>query len=284
MMNRRDFVLASASLATTLMLPQRASAATETAFDRGYDDILAKLQATFFANGYNQLSADPFVTENADHNAGLRSMIDYRSFAPGTHIVQTCARIDDISETHRSDILPVFTQFGGLLPNNHAEDAHLALAMDVLSNSIGLDPSRLAIVSVPEVEALRPHIEAQGLDFESQVWIRDPSEAKSARDSSGYIFPIVGSDMFVVSAGLYYRLDDATDDSLSAYPPSAKWTEIGELIIAGNDPLGLVFGVERLVLAATGEYPTWEEQLPKLFDFAGASGSVPTGLADLYKQ
>lgn len=282
-MKRRDFMLATASLATTSTLPQRASAATETVFDRGYQDTLAKLHATFLANGYSQLSADPFVTENTDHNANLRSMIDYRSFAPGTYIVQPCARIDDISETHRSDILPVFTQFGGLLPNDHDEDAHLALAMEVMTNAIGLDPSRLAFVSVPEVEALRPQIEAQGLDFESQVWIRDPSEAKAARDSSGYIFPIVGSDMFVLSAGLHYRLDDATDESLSAYPPSAEWTEIGELIIAGHDPLGLVFGVERFVLAATGEYPTWEEQVPKLFDLAGASGSVPTGLADLYR-
>jgi hypothetical protein len=152
-----------------------------------------------------------------------------------------------------------------------------------LTDTLGLDPARIAFVSVPQSTNMRPVLDELGLSFPEKVLLRDEVEALAARDASGYFFPDPFGEDYLVTMGVYYRVGDTDEAAPAAYPPTSSWTEIGEIVIAGDAaPLGISLGAERLTFALTGLYPTWDQRLALLFaqvDHDSAGGLEPPGLA-----
>jgi hypothetical protein len=284
--NRRDFVLGTSATALGALLPGAAIAVTPEgveAFEADFQATLAKVRAVFAEQGLTEISALPLVTDEPEFNAGLRHDADVTTLAPGQFVVQPSARVSDIAERTRGDLLPLFHVFACQLPPGTSRDAQVRLMMQTLSDSFGLDPARLAFASVPEAESLRPVLQHLGFDFDEKVKIRDRDEALATRDTSGYFFPVRDSDQYIVSAGIYYRLSDEGAPGFSVYPPPPGWTEVGEITVAGAEPPAMAIGIERITLAATGRYPAWEQRLETLFAQVREAGSVPQSVLDGFR-
>jgi hypothetical protein len=283
---RRGLLKQGALLATALLLPKtgasHAAAATMPS-NAEADRVEALIVSHFTKKGYRQAKAAPLVTDDAAFNGGLRYDDTGVLKAAGAFVIQPCARTADIAEKDRVDVLPFFhiVRFDGK-PGEDRADA-FAHVVGYLFGALGLDPARLAFVSIPSFEGLRPHASKAGVDWERQVVLRDPDAALAAGDGSG-IFRHPGDHMLpaIPTAGIYHWVGDGAAARAETHPLPGAWTEIGELIIAENGGAAFGFGLERLLFAATGKMPTWDEQLPRLLaqiDRDSPHGSPPRGKA-----
>lgn len=269
--DRRKVVKIGAAFTVGAMIPGATLGGTNSAlvdFNVEFDDISRRLKSTLNALGAEQKSALPIVSDDFDYNGGLRHDSDLQQLAMGEFVVQPCARIEDIEERDRPDVLPMFHECALRFPRgiNHEESARLSISL--LLEEFGLDPGRLAFVSVPQAKKLRPVFKGIGIDFEERTYIRDAAEALAARDSSGFFFQSPLSPKPYVTVGVYYRLGAGDVEDISAYPPPAGWSEIAEIVLAGPsgpDPI-LAIGVERLTLVTSGRYLTWGQRLETLFE------------------
>jgi len=267
---RRKFLRGSAYLAASFALPQSMPATTlaaEASKPAGGTDVETSLLAFFSAKGYRKIAPKPLVADNHDFNGGLRYDDTGTVELPGQMIVQPAARLSDIAEKGRPDVLPLFHIFRCDAQAGQNRDDLFALAIAYLTGPLRLDAARLAIVSIPPFTQLKTTVQLSGVDWERQVHLRDPDAAFKAGDGSG-IFRHPGPDYVpaMPTAGIYYRLDGGAGDPPKVHPLPAAWTEIGEFMIADNGEAFFVFGVERLQLAATGSIPSWGEQLPNLLN------------------
>ena len=72
-----------------------------------------------------------------------------------------------------------------------------------------------------------------------------------------------------------------------SYPPSEDWTEIGEASLDEGESVGFAFGTGRIVLATTGQMPSWQEQLTQLLEFIendSGGSQPPSGRAELARN
>ncbi|MFA3919513.1 hypothetical protein [Ruegeria hyattellae] len=282
-LDRRDVIKLGSALTVGTMLPSVALAATQNAaFEAQYDTVLERLRAAYGSLGYKEAPALPIATGDATYNGGLRHDFDQSMLPQGAFVVQPLARVADVGERARSDVLPLFHEVGCHPPADMDRAAVTRLMLRLLTQEFELDPARLALVSVPQSEEMRPVLDEIGLPFSEKVILRNAEEAFEARDGSGYFFPDPTGEDFFVTMGIYYRLVVAGDPAPAVYPPPANWTEIGEIVIAGDSaPPGLSIGAERLTLAVTGQYPSWDERLGALFakvEAASAGQTPPDGL------
>lgn len=241
------------------------------------------LLSYFSAKGYRENAARPINLDNHNFNGGLRyddtGIVD----TPGRMIVQPCARLSDIREKHRRDILPLFHIFRCNLHVGQNREDLLSLVLQYLTGPLQLDPTRLAIVSIPPFEQLKSPILISGIEWERQVFFRDPDAAFKAGDGSG-VFRHPGPDYIpaMPTAGLYFRSEPGDAAPPKVYPLPAAWTEIGEIMIAENGSAFFGLGVERLLLAVSGTIPTWEAQLSTLLARIRqdtGDGAMPPGAA-----
>jgi len=283
---RRNVLKSGALIAASLLLPRTVSAGPDSRVSvcgDGFTQVNGALLAYFAALGLKEIPPSPIVTGDQGFNGGLRHDDTGVLDPPGHMVVQPCARISDISEKHRQDILPLFHIFrGNGLPGQNREDA-FSHVMGYLTGPLQLDPTRLAIVSIPPFEDLRPLAEKSGIDWAHQVVLRDADMALNAGDGSG-IFRHPGDARVpaIPTAGLYYWVGDGPAHPARKHPLPAMWTEIGELFIAEKSGAAFAFGAERLVLASSGAVPTWDHQLDRLLaqiDRDSAGGPVPAGKA-----
>jgi hypothetical protein len=265
---RRGLLKQGVLFATAMLLPQTAAkrAAAQAAPSGGETGrIEASLGSYFSKKGYRQIKAAPLVTGDAGFNGGLRYDDTGVFDTPATFVIQPCARTADIAEKDRVDVLPLFhiVRVDGK-PGEDRADA-FAHVVGYLTGPLNLDPARLAFVSIPSFEGLRPHAAKAGMDWERQVVLRDPGAALAAGDGSG-IFRHPGKPALpaIPTAGIYYWVGQGAAAPAETHPLPDAWTEIGELFIAENGGASLGFGLERLAFAATGKMATWNEQLPRL--------------------
>lgn len=279
-LDRRKVMKLGTAATLGSMLPAIATAENaDPAFEAHFDDVLTRLRAQLESLGMNESAALPLATGDTGRNGGLRHDFDQAALPQGHFVVQPLARVGDVVERGRADILPLFHEIGCHPPGSLGAGAQLRMMVRILTDGFGLDPARLAFVSVPESEALRPALDELGLPYAEKVLLRDAQEAFETRDASGYFFPDPAGEAFFVTMGIYYRLSEVGDAAPAAYPPLPDWTEIGEIVIAGDTaPLGFSFGGERLTLAITGQYPTWDQRLGQLFAAAEAEGGAPPGI------
>lgn len=281
---RRKFLRGSAYLAASFALPQSIPATTmaaEASKAAGAMDVETSLLAYFSAKGYRKIAPKPLVTDNHDFNGGLRYDDTGTVELPGQMIVQPSARLSDISEKSRADVLPLFHIFRCNVHTGQNQDALFSRAIAYLTGPLRLDIARLAIVSIPPFTQSKAAFQRSGVDWERQVHLRDPDAAFKAGDGSG-IFRHPGPDYVpaMPTAGIYYRVDDGAGDPPKMHPLPAAWTEIGEFMIAGDGAAFVGFGVERLQLASTGAIPSWDDQLPNLLRRIrreAGNGAMPPG-------
>lgn len=281
---RRQFLRGSAYLAASFALPQSMpvpAMAAEALKSGGATTVEKSLPAFFSAKGYRTIAAKSLVTNRPEFNGGLRYDETGTVDMPGRMIVQPCARLSDISEKIRPDILPLFHIFRcNAHPGQNKADL-FASSLAYLTGPLQLDPTRLAIVSIPPFAQIRATLPEAGVDWDRQIHLRDPDAALKAGDGSG-IFRHPGPDYVpaMPTAGLYYRLDDGAGDPPKVHPLPAAWTEIGEFMMADNGTAFIAFGVERLHLASAGTIPSWNEQLPNLLNRIrqdAGNGALPSG-------
>ena len=165
-------------------------------------------------------------------------------------------------------------------PGEDRADA-FAHVFGYLLGPLSLDPARIAFVSIPSFEGLRPHATRAGVDWERHVVLRDPDAALKAGDGSG-IFRHPGKPALpaIPTAGIYYWIGEGAAGPAETHPLPGTWTEIGELFIAENGGADFGLGLERLAFAATGKMATWDEQLPRLMaqiERDSARGATPPG-------
>lgn len=284
--DRRDVMKLGTALTLGSMIPSVGlTATTNDAFEHQFADVLARLRAQVESLGLEEVAAQSIVTGES-YNGGLRHDFDQSAVPQGTFTIQPLARVEDVSEQDRPDVLPLFHEVGCHPPASFSKADQTRMLMQILTDRFGLDPARLAFVSVPASEDMRPVLDELGLPYAEKVLLRDQQEAFEARDGSGYFFPHPEREEFFVTMGVYYRIGDADEPVPASYPASANWTEIGEIVISGETaPPGISIGAERLTYAVTGTYPTWQERLDPLFqqvasDLAG--GPQPAGI-DAFK-
>jgi len=281
---RRGLLKQGVLFATAMLLPQVPKrAAAQSAPAAGADRVAASIVSHLSKKGYRQVKAAPLVNGDGAFNGGLRYDETGVLDTPATFVVQPCARTADIAEKDRVDILPFFhiIRFDGN-PGESRADA-FAHAVGVLTGPLGLDPARLAFVSIPSFEGLKPHAGKAGVDWERRVVLRDPDAAFAAGDGSG-IFRHPGDRTFpaIPTAGIYYWIGQGAPAPVATHPLPAAWTEIGELVIAENGSASFALGLERLAFAVTGRIPTWDEQLPRLMaqiERDSPGGKTPPGKA-----
>ena len=264
---RRSLLKQSALLATAMLLPRAAKRAMAQAAPSaaGVGHIETSIISHFSKKGFRQAKAAPLVTDDPGFNGGLRYDDTGVFDTPATFVIQPCARTADIAEKNRADILPLFhiVRVDGK-PGDDRADAFVHV-IEYLTGPLDLDPARLAFVSIPSFEGLRPHAAKTGMDWERQVVLRDPDMALAAGDGSG-IFRHPGDPALpaIPTAGIHYWIGQGTPAPAETHPLPGTWTEIGELFIAENGSASFGFGLERLAFAATGKMPTWDEQIPRL--------------------
>ncbi len=267
---RRSILKRGAAAAAASVLPGTAFgefADNSGNFDTEYGKLESFLLDYFAGRGYSEVEQAALVTDDHGFNGGLRYDALGVPDDPGQMVVQGCARIDDIGEKHRPEVLPLFNIFHWAPPSSATADDNFRLLHQALTESIGLDTSRMGFVSIPEFEVLRPSIERMGLSWSQQVVVRDPDEALAAGDGSGYWrrpYPL--AELTIPSAGVYYWIGDGRPDHPLTYPTSANWTEIADVGFDGDVDLAASCGLERLVLAATSTYPTWNDRLTQLLE------------------
>ncbi len=281
---RRGLLKQGALFAAAMMLPQAApkrAVAGQDASAAEVDRIEVSIVTHFSDKGFRQVRPAPLVTEDFSFNGGLRYDDTGILETPASFVVQPCARTADIAEKHRGDVLPLFHifRFDGK-PGEDRTDA-FAHVFGYLTGPLKLDPAHLAFVSIPSFAGLRPHATRAGVDWERQVVLRDPDAALKAGDGSG-IFRHPGDRTLpaIPTAGIYYWVAQGTATPAENHPLPGSWTEIGELFIAENGGAAFAFGLERLLFAAMGKMPTWDEQLPRLLaqiDRDSPRGSTPPG-------
>ena len=273
--------------AAASVLPGRVfgqSAGVSGNFDTAYAELQASLLDYLAGPGYAQVEPAPLVTDDFAFNGGLRYDAVGVPKAPGQMVVQSCARIDDISDKQRADVLPLFSIFHWVPLSGTTGDESFILLHQTMTESVGLDTARMGFVSIPEFEDLRGTVEGMGMTWSEQVFIRDPDEARAALDGSGYWQrPAPGDGPMIPSAGLYYWLGDGMPDRPLGYPASGNWIEIADVGFDSGVDLSASCGLERMVLAATGDYPTWDERLEELMKRIAASDREPPG-KDLFEQ
>lgn len=284
-LDRRDILKLSTAAAASTMLPGWAKAASEpdSAFEAAFQDTLTQLETAFGQLGLGKTQALSIVTGDGGYNGGLRHDFDQSALPTGAFVVQPLARVGDVDEKARADVLPLFHEAGCHPGEGYDGQMTTRLMVELLVETFGLDPSRLAFVSVPQSATTAPVLDGLGLPFSDKVLLRDEAEALAARDASGFFFPDPTGDAFLVTMGVYYRVGDTDEAAPASYPPSPNWTEVGEIVISGDvAPLGVSIGVERLTYALTGQYPAWDQRLGALFALIEedrGDSSLPPGLS-----
>ncbi|NVO56195.1 hypothetical protein HW561_10380 [Rhodobacteraceae bacterium B1Z28] len=280
-LNRRKAVQLGTAATLSSMLPGGAVATTGQSdeFEAAFQDTLTRVRDIFSGLGVSEDQPLPIVTGISDYNGGLRHDFDQSALPTGSFVVQPLARVADVNEKNRKDILPLFHEVGCHPAQVADGQVTTRLMVRVLTEDLGLDPSRIAFVSVPQSTGVRPALDEMGLPFSEKVLLRDETEALAARDASGYFFPDPFGEEYLITMGVYYRVEDTDEPAPATYPPSANWTEIGEIIIGGEvAPLGISIGAERLTYALTGEFPAWDQRLGALFAQVEKEGAEPPGL------
>lgn len=280
-LNRRRVVqLGSAATIGTLISGVGAAATDQNdRFEQEFANTLNQLRTALSELDLNEVEPLSLASGVDDYNGGLRHDFDQSVLPSGAYVIQPLARVADVDEKSRADVLPMFHEVG-CHPADANGQAMIRLMMQILTQSFGLDPPRIAFVSVPQADDMRPVLDALGLPFTEKVLLRDEAEALAARDASGFFFPDPFGDEYLVTMGVYYRLGGTDETAPTAYPPSDNWTEIGEVVIGGQAaPLGISIGAERLTYARTGQYPTWDQRLGALFSKIEDEGAEPPGLA-----
>ncbi len=302
-LNRRRVVQLGTAATVGTLLPRVAIAAADwnEAFEQEFSKTLDHLRTTFSDLGFSEVAplsiaadhlsttfseigvnevAPRAITSGRDeYNGGLRHDFDQSTLPSNAFVIQPLARVADVDEKSRADVLPLFHEVG-CHPADADGQATTRLMMHILTEVFDLNPSRIAFVSVPQADNIRPVLDEIGLPFSEKVLLRDEAEALAARDASGFFFPDPFGNDYIVTMGVYYRVGDFDETAPTAYPPSANWTEIGEIVIGGEAaPLGISIGAERLTYALTGQYPTWKQRLGLLFATAEQDGADPPGLA-----
>ncbi|WP_170430986.1 hypothetical protein [Ruegeria arenilitoris] len=279
-LNRRRVVQLGTAATVGTLLPRVSLAAADQneAFEQGFGDTLMRLRTVFAELGFTESEPLSIVSGVADYNGGLRHDFDQSALPSNAFVIQPLARVADVDEQHRPDVLPLFHEVG-CHPTDADGQATTRLMMRLLTEGFGLDPARIAFVSVPQSEDMRPVLDDMGLPFAEKVLLRDEAKALAARDASGFFFPDPFGEDYIVTMGVYYRVGDTDEPAPDAYPPSANWTEIGEIVIGGEAaPLGISIGAERLTYAVTGQFPTWDQRLGALFAQVEQDGAEPPGL------
>ncbi|KIC45143.1 hypothetical protein RA28_11720 [Ruegeria sp. ANG-S4] len=281
-LNRRKVVQLGTAAAMGTMVPRFAIGATQQndAFEAQFAETLAGLKAAFAGLGFSEAQPLSIATGNSDYNGGLRHDFDQDQLPTNAFIIQPLARVADVDEKARPDVLPLFHEVGCHPGETVSGRDTTELMIQVLTQDFGLDPARIAFVSVPQANDMRAVLDDLNMPFAEKVLLRDEAEALAARDASGFFFPDPMGEDYLVTMGVYYRIGDTDEPAPASYPPSSNWTEIGEIIIGGKvAPLGISIGAERLTYAQTGQFPTWDQRLAALFALAAQEGSEPDGLA-----
>ncbi len=283
-LDRRRAVQLGTAATFGAMLPRRALAAADQnhEFEAAYQDTLSRLRNAFSDLGFSEVQPLSIVTQRQDYNGGLRHDFDQFALPTEAFVVQPLARVADVEEKSRPDILPLFHEVGCHPIQGADGQVTTQLMVQMLTATLGLDPSRIAFVSVPQSSDMGTVLDDLGLPYQEKVLLRNEAEALAARDASGYFFPDPFGNAYVVTMGVYYRIGDVDEAAPTAYPPSDNWTEIGEIIIGGDAaPMGVSIGAERLTLALTGLYPTWDQRLGALSDRVNSdsNGALPPGLS-----
>ncbi len=280
--NRRKVVQMGTAAAIGTAMPRIAFGATDRndAFETRFSETLTGLKAAFAARGFAEAEPLSIVTGTDDYNGGLRHDFDQNALPTGAFIIQPLARVADVGEKARPDVLPLFHEVGCHPGESVSGRETTELMVRILTQDFGLDPSRIAFVSVPQANNMQPVLDGLNLPFAEKVLLRNEAEALAARDASGFFFPDPFGEAYLVTMGVYYRVGDVDEPAPAAYPPSNNWTEIGEIIIGGEAaPLGISIGAERLTYARTGQFPTWDQRLDALFAQVEQDGTEPPGLS-----
>ena len=285
-MKRRSFLRGSALL-TLSSIVSPGFAGKAGAQSVGFVDAVEATRKTvlghFSQHSYRVVEATALATGRAQLNGGLRHWPPETLQQPGHMVIQPIAKLDDIGERHRPDVLPVFHVFisyrkSGDTPAD-AFDHQLAFLLDRMK----LDRERVVLISSEFLEPFRPVVERHKINWNRQVFMRKSGEAKAAGDGSGFIrIETPGGPYEAATVGVHYWLGKRPIPRIAAYPPASEWTEVGETILDDKVPNGFVIGIERLLLALTGAYPTWDEYMGQLVKYVETSKD-PHALKTLQK-
>ena len=196
--------------------------------------------------GYQPVAALPLVTGHP-FNGGLQ-YDDSEVLKPLHYVVQPASRIDDVTQSSRPGVLPLFHIIASANARDEVGDS-FDLILDYLVNVVGLDRKRLRLTGTEKARPLFPMLARYGIK-ESQIRLVDWQEARRKGEGSGYFEPKghPRSPSFD-TVSIEYILTDGNELEIA---------EIG--IIA--PPHGFGVGVERLTIARQNKLIHWKDVLP----------------------
>ncbi len=280
---RRTILKGGVAFAAATILPASAHSNTaepDRSLDQPTHDLHEILVGYFKDLGYEFLEPASIVTGDETFNGGLRYDETGLHEKRGQMAIQTCARVEDIGNKDKADVLPLFHLFYCITPLGLNSSDTLAQLLDYLTSTSQLDPGKFAFVTVPEFEPHLPMLEKYGFDTSRQIHFRNSEQAKQEGDGSGFFrFPGDPQADTFATVGIYYWTGEGSPPKLAEYPPQPGWTEIGEASIGDETEFGFGLGTERLGLAINGSIPSWQERLVLLFEEIelASAGNPPPG-------
>ncbi|MEM7170008.1 MAG: hypothetical protein AAF530_07545 [Pseudomonadota bacterium] len=260
---RRQCIVGTATLAAS-SLPISAlmrAATASTSFDAALTDIKRRLIGFHKSIDLTQVEPGGLLTGDMEINGGLRYDDAELITGKGQFGIQPCARVDDVKDKERPGVLPLFEILSvSGKPNDDAKIETLRL-LEVLLDVLQFDQSQIAFVSVPQFQDLQTVLDDKGEWRSDAVAIRDPKDARTEGDGSGY-FQAPGAETGMYTAGIYYALDPNS----APIQASAQdgWLEIGELVFDETSHFSYSLGLDRIAMALTGEVPRWESREQRL--------------------
>ena len=257
-LTRRRLIQMSTTGAAAFVAGGRFAIAASTSANDVRDNALRY----FGCRGFAESEPLGMITNSA-FNGGLR-YDETRHDPPGAPMVtvQTAARIDDIAQGSRPEVLASFTIFGIAIPGPAKPGMVLSSVMDFLMTERRLDRRRILFVTTEYFRPLGAQVE--GIEA-YRVFERSAAEAEAEGDGSGFFAP--KGHPFApreATVGIYYRLPGAGKESGDLSYPPVGYIEIAEVGIApfggdANRPQVGAIGLERVAMAEGEPSPGFEE-------------------------
>ncbi len=143
-LNRRRVVQLGTAATVGTLFPRVGAAATDQneTFEQEFANTLNQLRTAFTELGFSEAEPLSLASGVDDYNGGLRHDFDQSVLPSGEYVIQPLARVADVDEKSRADVLPLFHEVG-CHPADADGQTTTQLMMQILTQSFGLDPSRI---------------------------------------------------------------------------------------------------------------------------------------------
>jgi len=197
------------------------------------------LTSDFESRGYVRVDPQPMSAEYSFNGGNRYDEYPMASDGPRSFVVQKCKRLEDSEGEKGPVVLPEFHMLVYSSAPAIGARASTRLMLEILTSTLGLDPTRIAVVTADDFTETLAELSDFGIG-EDQVFVRQASEARRRGDGSGFFGPEGYPGPKYPTASFHYSRQAGTAGRITEYPLQRDVVEIGEVGSAGGG-----IGIER---------------------------------------